>query len=243
VPLLVWVVYPYLCLAVLVVGSLYRYDTDPMGWSAHSSEFLERRRLRLGSLLFHWGIVFVFLGHVAGLLVPLSVYRSLGVGDSLYHAFALVLGGASGLAALAGASLLLARRLSVPRVRRTTTPGDFLTLALLLVTVGLGLASTLGWNLTHGPYEYRSTVAPWLRGILTLSPNPALMEGVPLVLKLHILAAFLLFALSPFTRLVHIWSLPLAYLRRAPLQYRRRFPAPAPSREVSRRGGDRARVS
>jgi nitrate reductase gamma subunit len=217
-----WVIYPYLSLAVLMVGSLYRYDSDQLGWTARSSEFLEKRRLRLGSLLFHWGVIFVFLGHVAGLLVPIEVYHALHVPDALYHATAMTVGGAAGLAAFSGLVLLLLRRLSVPRIRLTSSVMDILVLLLLGVTVGLGLATTLGYDTLVGPYEYRLTVGPWIRGILLLHPDPRLMAAVPLVLQLHIIAAFLVFALSPFTRLVHVWSLPLAYLRRAPQQVRRR---------------------
>jgi len=222
---LLWVVYPYVALTVLVVGTLARYNYDQYGWSAKSSEFLEKRLLRWGSLLFHWGIVFVFLGHVAGLLVPLRAYRAIGVPDHLYHLAATLGGGLAGLMAVVGLVLLLVRRLLVKRVLRTTAPMDFLALGLLLVTAALGLAMTLAHGVAAVPYEYRATVGPWIRGILLLQPKPALMAGVPLLLKLHILAALALVAVSPCTRLVHIWSAPLAYPRRAPIQYRRRAPA------------------
>ncbi len=221
-----WVVYPYLCLMVLVVGMLSRYNYDQIGWTSKSSELLEKRLLRLGSPLFHWGIIFVFLGHVAGLLVPIEVYRSLGVTEHLYHMGAMAMGGLTGLMTLVGLLLLLWRRLSVRRVLRHTSGGDWLALLFLIATVTLGLLMTLVYNVSHLPYEYRTTVGPWIRGVILLHPDAALMAHVPLVLQLHILTALALFAVSPFTRLVHIFSLPLAYLRRAPMQYRRRTPAP-----------------
>lgn len=226
-----WSVYPYLCLTLLVVGSLWRYSSDQIGWTAKSSEIFEKRLLRIGSPLFHYGIIFVFLGHVAGLLVPLGAYRVLGVPAETYHRVALLMGGLSGLAALAGLLLLLYRRLTVVRVRRHSSAGDVVALGLLLLTVALGLAMTLSQGLQRIPYEYRASVGPWIRSVLFLHPAVGLMQGVPLLLQLHVLAAFAVFAATPFTRLVHIFSVPLAYPRRAPLQYRRRG-APADRRRA-----------
>jgi nitrate reductase gamma subunit len=227
-----WVVYPYLCLMVLVVGMLTRYNYDQIGWTSKSSEILEKRLLGLGSPLFHWGIIFVFLGHVAGLLVPIEVYQALGVSEHLYHMGAMAMGGITGLMTLVGLLLLLWRRLSVRRVKSHTSTGDWVALGFLIATVALGLSMTLVYNVSHVAYEYRTTVGPWIRGVILLHPQAALMAHVPLVLQLHILTALALFAVSPFTRLVHIFSLPLAYLRRRPIQYRRRTPAvpcePAP---------------
>lgn len=219
-----WAVYPYLALGIFVLGSLYRYNYDQIGWTAKSSEILEKRLLRWGSLLFHWGIVFVFFGHVFGLLVPLAAYHALGVPDGLYHLVALLSGGVAGLAALLGLVLLIWRRLMNLRVRLVSSLSDVVVLLLLLVTVGLGLGATVGLRVAGVSYEYRASIGPWIRSVLMLRPNPGLMHGVPLVLELHVLAAFLVFAATPFSRLVHVFSLPLAYLRRAPQQYRRRWP-------------------
>ncbi|MGE5672407.1 MAG: respiratory nitrate reductase subunit gamma [Mycobacterium leprae] len=221
--LFAWVIYPYLCLAVLVIGSLWRYDTDQLGWTAKSSEFLEKRRLRWGSLLFHWGIIFVFMGHVGGLLVPIQLTR-LATSDEMYHMSAMVMGGLSGLAAFAGLVLLFLRRTTVKRVWRNTTAGDMVALVLLIIVAGLGMSITLGYNVAVEPYEYRLTLGPWVRGLLLFHPDVSLMATVPTIIKAHVLIAFTLFAVSPFTRLVHIWSIPLAYLGRAPQQLRRRHP-------------------
>ncbi|MDA8346309.1 MAG: respiratory nitrate reductase subunit gamma [Thermaerobacter sp.] len=232
-----FVVYPYLSLTLLVVGTLARYNYDQIGWTSKSSELLEKRLLRVGSLLFHWGIIFVFFGHVAGLLIPISVYQALGISEHLYHLGAMAMGGLTGLMTLAGLGILLLRRLGVRRVMRNTAPADWAALGFLIATVAMGLLMTLGYNVTHLPYEYRTTVGPWIRGVLLLHPDAGLMAGVPLVLKIHILTAFGLFAISPFTRLVHIWSLPLAYLRRAPMQYRRRGVV-SPVGDAGRDGSD-----
>jgi nitrate reductase gamma subunit len=222
-----WVVLPYLSLGILGVGSVLQYGHRPMAWGSRSSQLLEGRWLKSGSLLFHWGIVSVFLGHLLGLLVPVALYHALGVTDRLYHLGAEVLGGTAGLATWAGLDLLMVRRLVFPRVRRTTGAGDWFTLALLWVVVTLGDAETLGRNLLVGPYDYRATVGVWVRELFTFHPQASLMTHVPLLLQAHVVAALVLFAVWPFTRLVHAYSLPLAYLRRAPLQYRARGPRPA----------------
>ncbi|MCL8209441.1 MAG: respiratory nitrate reductase subunit gamma [Actinomycetia bacterium] len=218
-----WGVVPYLSLAFLVGGTLHRYVSDPIGWGSRSSQLLERRWLKWGSLLFHWGILFVFVGHVLGLLVPVEVWRAIGVGEALYHLTADWVGGAAGAAAWAGLAVLLLRRALNRRVRlNSDVLMDWVALVLLFVVVSLGVAMTVGYNNVFGPYEYRTTVGPWIRSVLVLQPEPGLMARVPVLLQAHILAAWVLFAISPYTRLVHIWSLPLAYLRRAPIQYRSR---------------------
>lgn len=234
-----WGVFPYICLVVMVVGALYRYQTDQLRWTSKSSELLEKKMLTVGSVLFHVGIFFVLGGHIAGLLVPEEFYNTLGISAELYHGGAIVLGGASGLVALAGISILLYRRIVNPRVRRNSDFSDYVSDGFLWVVIFLGLAFTLGYSLINGPYEYRATVGPWIRSVLTLHPEVSLMAGVPILLQVHIALAFALFGISPFTRLVHIYSIPFAYMTRAPLLYRARYgygyaattrrPAPAPT--------------
>ncbi|OYD06694.1 respiratory nitrate reductase subunit gamma [Paludifilum halophilum] len=215
-----WVIYPYLVITVFIVGHLYRLNNHPFSWTSKSSEFLEKRVLKWGSTLFHWGILFVVIGHVAGLLVPVSVYRALGVSDEAYHVIALSAGGIAGLAALLGALLLMGRRFRVKRVRATSSVGDLLVIVLLVIILLTGLTAT-GTNVSHTGFDYRTTINPWIRGILTFRPDASLMEKVPVAFKIHILLAFGLFAVWPFTRLVHVFSLPITYLSRSYVVYRR----------------------
>lgn len=226
-PLFWWVIYPYVAVTIFVVGHVFRYATDKYGWGSHSSEILEKRTLRWASPLFHYGTLMVIAGHVGGILVPLRVYRQLGFPEELYHWLAIGIGGISGSAMVAGLLGLLWRRLTVRRVRAITSPSDWLVLVLLLIVAGLGLALAIGRNLMVGPYEYRATIAPWFRGLLLLHPDPSLMTRVPLLFQIHVAASFLLFAVWPFTRLVHVWSVPVAYLRRATILYRSRSTRPA----------------
>lgn len=219
-----WVIYPYLVVTIFIVGNLYRFNMNQFGWTSKSSEFLEKSVLKWGSTLFHWGIIFVFFGHVTGLLVPLSVYRALGVSDELYHFMALFAGGIAGLAALVGASILMVRRLSVKRVRATSSAGDILAIVLLVVVILTGISATGTNTVSHSEFDYRATINPWIRGILTFRPDASLMLAVPVAFKIHIVAAFGLFAIWPFTRLVHVFSMPITYLRRSYVVYRRRQP-------------------
>lgn len=229
--LALWVGFPYVCLAVFASGHVWRSRTGKLTWTTRSTQLLERRRLRIASPLFHLGLLAVIGGHVLGILVPESVTEAVGVPEGLYHAVSVTAGTASGLAMTAGFALLLCRRARVPRVRRTTTGVDLATYALLGLAIATGMWATIGVNLLGGGYDYRETVAPWFRGLFLFSPDPASMSGAPLVYQLHALSAMALYALWPFSRLVHAWSVPIAYLRRSPILYRRRgAPASMPPR-------------
>jgi nitrate reductase gamma subunit len=217
----VWLIYPYLMLTLFVVGHIYRYNTDQLGWSAKSSEFLESKRLRWGSVLFHWGIIFVFLGHVAGILVPKPFYETIGITDEMYHFGAVWFGGAAGVATIIGVLLLLWRRLSVRRIFHNSSKSDFVVLFLLTIVILTGFTNTVGYTATGGTFDYRDTIGPWFRGILTFRPLPQLVSDAPLGFQIHIITALLLFGIWPFTRLVHVWSVPLTYLNRRYVVYRR----------------------
>lgn len=220
---LTWGIFPYICLTVMIVGTLCRYQDDQLRWTSKSSELLEKKLLIIGSVSFHIGLLFVFIGHVLGLLIPIQVYNAIGISSEVYHSGAIILGGLTGLIALVGISILLYRRIAVECVRIDSDPSDYIVDGLLWIVVLTGVAFTLGYNLLNGPYEYRSTVGSWVRGVLTLHPDTALMSGVPLILQAHVVLAFLLFGISPFTRLIHVYSFPVAYLTRAPLIYRARY--------------------
>lgn len=225
--MVVWIGVPYACLTVFAVGHVWRFRSGKLTWTTRSTQLLERRLLRIGSPLFHLGLLAVIGGHVLGILVPEEATAAVGVSESVYHAVSVAAGTSAGLAMTLGFAILLYRRTRIPRVRRTTTTADRATYLLLGVVILSGMWATIGVNLLGGGYDYRETVGPWFRGLFLLDPDPALMSGAPLVYQLHALAAMALYALWPFSRLVHAWSAPVAYLRRSPILYRRRAPAPA----------------
>ena len=223
-----WVAFPYVAFAIFVVGHVWRYRRDQYTWTARSTQLLERRLLAPGSLLFHFGILAAIGGHVLGILVPRSWTKAVGISDHLYHWIAVLAGGASGVAILAGLAILLYRRLAVARVRATTSRSDLLLYPVLVGAILFGELATL-WGSAVDHYAYRETVSPWFRGIFTLQPQESLMANASFVFQAHAVTAWLLLAVWPFTRLVHAWSVPVGYLGRAPILYRRRsrFSSPA----------------
>ncbi|MFH8411352.1 respiratory nitrate reductase subunit gamma [Streptomyces sp. NPDC018019] len=231
--LLLWVAVPYICLAVFVVGHVWRYRKDQFGWTSRTSQLLEHRWLRWGSPLFHVGAFAVIGGHVVGLAVPASWTSAMGIGEHAYHTAAVALGSVAGAAMVMGLGMLSARRLLAPRIRTRTSPSDKVLFPLLAATVLLGIAATVVHNIAGGGYDYRATVSLWFRGLFLLQPQPGAMSGAPLLFQLHALTACLLFAAWPFTRLVHVWSAPVGYLRRPYLVYRRKTAAPAYGRPAA----------
>ncbi len=217
--ILVWVAFPYACLAVFVVGHYWRYRYDKFGWTTRSSQLYERKLLRWGSPLFHFGLLFVILGHVVGLGIPESWTNALGVSDSMYHATAVVSGGLAGFATVAGMVILIYRRRTVGPVFSATTRMDKLMYAVLATVIVLGMVNTVVANM-FGHYDYRVGVSIWFRGIFRFDLHPELMAHAPIGFQLHALAAFTLFALWPFTRLVHAFSAPIGYLWRPYVVYR-----------------------
>lgn len=222
--ILLWVVLPYVTFAVLVVGSVWRYRYDKFGWTTRSSQLYERRLLRLGSPLFHFGLLFVMLGHVMGLVIPKDWTEAVGFKEAAYHFVATYMGSVAAVALVAGLVILVYRRRTTGPVFQATTRVDKLMYVMLAASILLGSWATIQTQLLagHGGYDYRETISPWFRSLWYLQPQPALMEGVPLAFQLHIVAAFLLFAAWPFTRLVHAFSAPVPYLFRPYVVYRSR---------------------
>jgi nitrate reductase gamma subunit len=233
---LLWVVLPYVCLAVFVVGHFWRYRYDKFGWTTRSSQLYESRLLRVGSPMFHFGILVVFLGHVMGLGVPESWTEAVGISEGMYHFMAVSLGAVSGFCTIVGMAILIYRRRTVGPVFSATTRMDKLMYLMLAVVIVLGLANTAGQVLQD--YNYREGVSVWFRGIFRFDLHPELMAEAPLTFQLHGIMAFLLFALWPFTRLVHVFSAPIGYLWRPYIVYRSK-PSDRLGARASRRGWDR----
>jgi nitrate reductase gamma subunit len=214
-----FLVFPYIALTLFALGHFYRYLKEPWHWNARSSEVLEKRILKYGSVVFHWGILLTFAGHAGGLLIPQRIYDAVGINAQTHTRIAYYTGAAVGLAAVIGAALLLVRRLVRRRVMAATSKNDFATMILLLWVAGTGL-----FNVFFGHFHVLDTVAPWIRGIVVLKPDPQLMAEVPFSYQLHIFSAFVLFGFSPFSRLIHIWSIPLIYPFRRMLVFRKYEP-------------------
>ena len=199
-------IYPYICLAVFVVGSWLRYDREPYSWRSESSQLLRRGHLRVASNLFHIGILGIFFGHLVGLLTPVAVWHALGIDAPTKQLIAVLAGGAAGLICFVGLAMLIHRRLTEPRVRATTRKMDFVVLFLLLAQLVLGLVSIL-FSLQHMDGGEMIKLMTWAQRIVTFRADAAAyVADVALVFKLHLLLGMTLFLVFPFSRLVHIWS-------------------------------------
>lgn len=221
---LLWGVLPYVTIAIFVVGLFWRYRYDKFGWTTRSSQLHENRLLRWGSPMFHFGLIMVILGHLVGLLIPKSWTEAVGIPEAAYHFVATWMGSFGALLVVAGLIILIVRRRTTGPVFAATTRMDKTMYVFLAASILLGSWATVETQIiagNHG-YDYRETISPWFRNLFILNPEPALMAGVPLAFKLHIIAAELLFILWPFTRLVHAFSAPLPYAVRPYVVYRSR---------------------
>lgn len=210
-------IYPYICLAVFLLGSLVRFDRDQYTWKSDSSQLLRRGQLRWGSNLFHLGILGIFFGHLFGLLTPLSVWHALGVSASAKQMLAIVAGGIAGVACLVGLILLIHRRLVEARIRATTRTMDLAVLYLLLAQLLLGLFSIFV-SARHLDGGEMIKLMMWAQHIVTLRGDAAaFITDVALVFKLHLVLGMTIFLVFPFSRLVHVWSgfATLSYVTRA----------------------------
>jgi nitrate reductase gamma subunit len=237
-----WVIVPYLCLATFVVGHVWRYRYDKFGWTTRSSQLYEDRLLRLGSPLFHFGMLGVVVGHVVGLMIPKSWTEAVGVSQHTYHLAAVVGGMIAGIMAVVGLAILIYRRRTVGPVFSATTNMDKVMYAVLAVVILLGIWNTLAssaFQFGGEEYDYREGVSVWFRQFWTFHPEPELMAAAPLGFQLHLLGACVLFALWPFTRLVHVFSAPVGYLTRPYIVYRSRDDIQLGSR-TTRRGWERS---
>ena len=198
-------VYPYICLAVFLMGSLARFDRDQYTWKSDSSQLLRSGQLRWGSNLFHAGILFLFVGHLFGQLTPHAVYE-IFITASQKQLLAVVAGGVAGLICFVGLTLLLHRRIFDPRIRLTSHRTDLAILVILWVQLVIGL-STLPSSLQHVS-EPRTMVvlASYLQGIATLRPDASLLVGIDWHYLAHMVLGMTIFLLFPFSRLVHVWS-------------------------------------
>ncbi|WP_370894091.1 respiratory nitrate reductase subunit gamma [Janibacter sp. GXQ6167] len=217
-----WVIVPYLSLAIFVVGHFWRYRYDKFGWTTRSSQLYEDRLLRIGSPLFHFGMLGVVMGHVIGLVIPKLWTDALGISPEVYHFIALAGGIPAGIAALAGLAILVYRRRTTGPVFSATTVNDKVMYFFLALVMILGIWNTIAGSLLNlgGHYDYREGVSVWWRSIFTFMPQPDLMAQAPIGFQLHALTAMILFAMWPFTRLVHVFSAPIGYLTRPYIVYR-----------------------
>ena len=218
--LFLWGALPYIAFTFLIVGTLVRFFYFERNWTTKSSEFLEKKQLRIANPLFHFGLLCVIGGHVVGVFIPKTWTAAIGINDHMYHQGALYMGAVAGIIFIVGFLLLMKRRFTVPAMKVNTSCLDKWLYLFLTLAIFSGMAGTL-LN-ASGFFDYRVSIGPWFRSLISFMPDPSLMEGVPFMFKFHMLAWMVVAIIFPFSRLVHCLSVPLNYLTRPFIVYRKR---------------------
>jgi nitrate reductase gamma subunit len=203
-------IFPYAAFITAIIGLIWRYRTNQFSYSTVSSQFLENKQLFWGSTPWHYGIILILLAHVTAATLP-SLIQSINA----YPIRIYIVEGTSlalSLMLLVGLTVLVVRRIITPNVRVTTSAMDWVLLTVLVVQVVSGISTAVLYR--WGSSWFLQTGAPYLRSLFTLSPRIEYVTALPLLSKLHTINAFVLLGLFPFSRLVHILSVPLAYLWR-----------------------------
>jgi nitrate reductase gamma subunit len=208
-------IYPYIATGIFFLGSLLRYDREQYSWKTGSSQMLSNKNFRIASVLFHVGIITILLGHFAGLVIPYELWHLLGVSLEAKQIIAMGVGGLFGVLCFVGLTMLVKRRLFDPRVKATSSLMDTGILLLLYAQLILGLISVY-ISFGHMDGSEMLNLMNWSRYILTLRPNEAVeyISGVHWIYKMHVTLGITIFVLFPFSRLVHVWSVPVQYVKR-----------------------------
>jgi len=221
---LLWIIFPYVAVAVFLVGLWWRYRADQFGWTSGSTQIFEHKILGWAGPAFHYGALAAVGGHVIGLLIPKSFTEAVGMSESTYRWFSAIAGAVAGIVCIVGFFGLVYRRATNVRVRRTTSRTDLFVYFLLTVLIVMGCWMTIGYNLlTKSPYDYRDSMSLWWRSLFILQPDVGAVEDANLLYRIHAIVAWAFWAVFPFSRLVHMLSIPLQYLGRPYILYRRRY--------------------
>ncbi|HJV37009.1 respiratory nitrate reductase subunit gamma [Geomonas sp.] len=212
----IFIALPYLAIALVLLVTPYRFLSNRLTWSAYSTQFLERKLLFWGINPWHYGIIPVLAAHIIGFCFPGPIRALLGNRETLLFVESCGLG--LGIFSLMGCLLLLLRRCNAPNLKRVTFSSDWLVLYLLAFQAGTGVY--IGYFLRWGSAWYLHTAVPYLWSIVSFNPQLEYVADFPLVFKLHAASAFLIVALLPFTKLVHLLYLPIDFLKDPPILYR-----------------------
>ncbi len=214
---LFFAVYPYICATVFVVGCWIRYDHEQYTWKTDSSQLLDNSNMMLASNFFHIGILSIFGGHFAGLVLPHGLWLALGVSDLQHQWVAIYAGSVFGTMCLIGGAILAARRLFNKRIAVASRFMDKFIILWIMATLLLGLSTipvSIG-HANHGDPEVMLALADYIKSILLLNPQPELLEKVDPIFRAHMFMGMTLFLLTPFSRLVHILTAPFNYIGRS----------------------------
>jgi len=207
-------IFPYIAIAVFILGSIVRFDRDPYSWRSKSSQLLRKKQLIIGSVLFHLGILVILGGHAVGLLTPIAIFDAMGISHGAKQILAITAGGIAGVFCFIGLVILLHRRLSDPRIRATSSFADIAVLFLLLAQLCLGML-TIVVSMDHLGGHEMVKFMEWAQHIATFRGGAdEYLVDVALVFKLHIILGLFILFIWPFTRLVHVFSVPIGFVLR-----------------------------
>jgi nitrate reductase gamma subunit len=213
---LIFIALPYAALALVLFVTPYRFCSNRLTWTAYSTQFLERKLLFWGINPWHYGVIPLLAAHIIGFAFPGQVKAFLGNQETLLMVESFGLG--LGLFALMGSVLLLLRRSNSAMLSKVTFGSDWLVLYLLAFQAGTGIY--IGYFERWGSQWYLHTAVPYLWSIVSFKPQLGFVTDLPLVFKLHAACAFLIVAVLPFTKLVHMLYLPIDFLKDPPILYR-----------------------
>jgi nitrate reductase gamma subunit len=205
-----FILFPYAAISICVIGTIYRYFKKGFTYTSLSSQFLESGELFYASVPWHFGVLGVLAGHLIGFVLPKQVLWFNGVPLRLY--ILETTGFVLGLLCLIGVISFVIRRVTTARIWAVTTPMDMVVLLLLLIQVSLGVAIAVFYR--WGSSWYVISAVPYLRSLFVLQPDPAMLVPLPMMVKLHIINAFTILVVFPFSRLVHALVIPVQYLWR-----------------------------
>lgn len=205
--------YPYICLTIFVLGTLIRYDREQYSWRASSSQLLADKGLKWGNIMFHIGVIFIFFGHLVGLLTPHFVYEQFITAEQK-QLLAIIAGGIAGTIGFIGLTILVFRRMFVARIRATSSTMDILVVFIFWVQITLGMI-TIPFSLSHHDAGIMIQLSEWAQHIVTFRSGASdFIKGTDWPFHVHLILGMTIFLIFPFTRLVHILSAPVKYIGR-----------------------------
>lgn len=205
--------YPYICMAVFVIGTLIRYDREQYSWRASSSQLLADKGLKIGNIMFHIGVIFIFFGHLVGLLTPHVLYEQFITAEQK-QLLAIVAGGIAGTIGFIGLTILVFRRMFVARIRATSSTMDIAVVFIFWIQITLGMI-TIPFSLSHHDATIMLNLSEWAQHVLTFRAGASdFIVGTDWPFQAHLILGMTIFLLFPFTRLVHILSAPFKYIWR-----------------------------
>ena len=209
-------IYPYIATGIFLLGSLLRYDREQYSWKTGSSQMLSSKNFRIANILFHVGIIAILGGHFAGLVLPWEIWHALGISLPVKQVIAMGVGGFFGVLCFIGLTMLVKRRLFDPRIKANSSLMDTGILLLIYLQLIIGMI-TIFISSGHMDGAVMYNLMSWSRYLLTFRPVEAVefISEVHWVYKMHVTLGISLFVLFPFSRLVHIWSVPVQYVRRS----------------------------